>query len=109
LAGTSAIDASFSTLSNNRSSHESDDRKRYEGTLDTRQAQASISLSHLGGSAATVCRSPLRPDLVEDPLQETNLGRKRIAIIVDGVAQPPRESGVFFIRKIAPHAAEMRL
>ena len=36
-------------------------------------------------------------------------GKKEIAIIVDGVAQQPRESGVFFIGKVAPHAAEMRL
>jgi hypothetical protein len=34
--------------------------------------------------------------------------KKEIAIIVDGVAQQPRESGVFFSGKIAPHAAEMR-
>jgi len=32
-----------------------------------------------------------------------------MAIIVDGVAQQPRESGIFFSGKVAPHAAEMRL
>jgi hypothetical protein len=32
-----------------------------------------------------------------------------MAIIVDGVAQKPRESGVFFINKVVPHAAEIRL
>jgi hypothetical protein len=30
-----------------------------------------------------------------------------MAIIVDGVAQQPREGGVCFIGKIASHAAEM--
>jgi hypothetical protein len=30
-------------------------------------------------------------------------------MIVDGVAQQPGESGIFFIGKVAPHAAEMRL
>jgi hypothetical protein len=38
-----------------------------------------------------------------------NPAYKEIAITLDRVAQQPRASGVFFIRKVAPHAAEMRL